>query len=103
MIARHALAPAGAGATVRDHVTALEQSALAASTNQRPHRGKERRPPSQAALAPASTLRAGSHQAGPAANDSGIDLATYAAAAVGRNTLLPPELAASPTKETNHQ
>ena len=75
VIARHALAPAGAGATVRDHghVTALEQSALAASTNQRPHRGKERRPPSQASLAHASTLRAGSHQAVPAANDSVID------------------------------
>ena len=88
--ARHAIAPAGAGAMVRDHghVTALEQAALAASTNQRPHRGKERRPPSQAAHAHAAALRAGSHRAEPAANDAVIDLATYAAAATGRKGLL---------------
>ena len=106
VIARHALAPAGAGATVRDHghVTALEHAALAASTSARPHRGKERRPPSEAALAHAATLRAGPHRAEPATNDAVIDLAAYAAAANGRNTLTPPVHPTLPdtTKETNH-
>jgi hypothetical protein len=53
VIARHARAPTGAGAMVRDHahVLALERSAMAASTTERPHRGKERRPPSPAAVA----------------------------------------------------
>ena len=108
VIARHVLAPAGAGATVRDHahVTALEQAALAASTSARPHRGKERRPPSQAALAHASTLRAGSHRTEPATTDTVVDLAAYAAAATGRNTLTAPASPTAPTdptKETNHQ
>lgn len=107
VIARHAFAPTGAGATVRDHghVAALEQAALAASTSARPHRGKERRPPSPAALAHAATLRAGSHRTEAATTDAVIDLAAYAAAAKGRNTLTPPVNPApeNTTKETNHQ
>ena len=104
VIARHTLAPAGAGATVRDHghVTALEQAALAASTGARPHRGKERRPPSPAALAHAATLRA---EPADATGAAVIDLSRYAAAAHGRNTLTPPSPATWPesSKETNHQ
>lgn len=85
VVARHALAPAGAGVMVRDqvHVTALEHAALAAFTTARPHRRKERIPisPEATALLPA-----------PAADIDPrgqvvIDLAAYAAAAAGRNTL----------------
>lgn len=104
VIARHALAPPGAGATIRDHghVTALEQAALAASTRERPHRGKERRPPSPAALAHAATLRAGTHPTRQPASEGVVDLAKYAAAANGRNTLTPTATTTTP-QETNHQ
>jgi len=94
VLARHKLAPAGAGVMVRDHghVLALESAAMAASTFAAPHRGKVRRPPSAAALAAAATLPArttataavSSHDAGGAAL---VDLAAYAAAAAGRNTM----------------
>ena len=90
VIARHALAPAGAGVMVRDHghVLALEQAAMTAASPAAPHRRKQRIPPGDAALAAAGALRAA---AGTAASpgDAVIDLARYAAAAHGRNTLAP--------------
>ena len=105
VIARHALAPTGAGAMVRDHghVLALEHAAMAASTTARPHRRKERRPPSLAARAAAATLRARTQPAGPHAGDPVVvDLARYAAAAAGRNTLSgqPPTPPSETIKET---
>jgi hypothetical protein len=87
VIARHRLAPAGAGVMVRDHghVLALEQAALAAATPARPHRRKQRIPPGPAARAAAQTLL------GTPADSAGpevvIDLTRYAAAAVRRTTL----------------
>ncbi len=92
ILARHLIAPPGAGATIRGHghVLALERSAMAASTSERPHRRKERRPPSPAALAHAAALRGQAQPASAGERDHVvIDLATYAAAAVGRNTLTP--------------
>ena len=107
VIARHALAPPGAGATIRHdvHVTALEQAALAASTTARPHRSKQRLPPSAAARAHAATLR--TRHAGhdeEQAEAGVVDLSVCAAAAAGRNTLTPPPaepVTPNPTKETN--
>jgi hypothetical protein len=104
VIARHALAPDGAGVMVRDHghVLALEQAAMAAASSAPPHRRKQRIPPGTAARAAADALRtpatcgtgatlAATEAAGvvgePAAGDVVIDLARYAAAAHGRNTL----------------
>lgn len=85
VVARHAVAPAGAGVMVRDdaHVAALEHAALAAFTTARPHRRKERIPisPEAAALLPAPAADVTTHR------DVVIDLAAYAAAAAGRNTL----------------
>jgi transposase len=85
VVARHALAPAGAGVMVRDdvHVAALEHAALAAFTTARPHRRKERIPisPEATALLPAPAADLDTHR------DVVIDLAAYAAAAAGRNTL----------------
>ncbi len=88
VVARHRLAPDGAGAMVRDHghVAALDAAAMAAAAAARgPHRRKERIPPGPAARAAADTLRgvAGQHP------DSApvIDLAAYERAAHGRNTL----------------
>lgn len=100
IIARHQLAPAGAGATVRDtgHVLALERAAMAAFTTAPPHRGKQRIPPGPAGRAAAAALRA-SHSApstpdaptgaptGEAGAEVVADLARYAAAAQERNTL----------------
>lgn len=111
VIARHRLAPPGAGATIRDegHVTALSQAALAAFSTEAPHRSKQRRPPSPAARAEADRLRASTS---PLEQDQPvvIDLARYAAAAAGRNTLTPhpshcPSLEDQPNtaKETNQQ
>ena len=53
VIARHQLAPDGAGVMVRDHghVIALEQLVLASHDTSRPHRRKRRIPPGPAALA----------------------------------------------------
>jgi hypothetical protein len=88
VIARHGMAPAGTGVMVRDHghVTALAHAAIAAFDSGAPHRRKQRIPPGPAALAAAAHLT-GSHTA----NDNGdgivIDLARYAQAAQGRNTL----------------
>jgi transposase len=107
IIARHQLAPAGAGATVRDtgHVLALEQAAMAAFTTAAPHRGKQRIPPGPAARAAAAALRANIPSSpAPSTPDTSagtstgstaseinasvvVDLARYAAAAQGRNTL----------------
>ncbi|HEY5179091.1 MAG TPA: IS21 family transposase, partial [Dermatophilaceae bacterium] len=108
ILARHLIAPTGAGATVRDHghVLALERSALSASTTERPHRRKERRPPSPAALAQAATLRAlGQPDSAGEQNHVVVDLAAYAAAAAGRNTLSPqpPTPPSETIKETKQQ
>ncbi|MGI8760758.1 MAG: IS21 family transposase [Jatrophihabitantaceae bacterium] len=87
VIARHRIAPTGAGVMVRDHghVTALEQAAMGAATLEAPHRGKQRRPLTSAARAAADALRGG----GLGLGEAGVvvDLARYAAAAAGRNTL----------------
>ena len=90
VIARHELAPDGAGVMVRDHghVIALEQLVLAGHDTSRPHRRKERIPPGPAALAAAEQLRALQHPTSDAVNDDVvIDLAKYDRAAIGRNTL----------------
>ena len=93
VIARHRLATTGAGAMIRDHghVIALERAAMAAATTAAPHRGKVRRPPSPAALDAAAALHAptGTETARPHQPGMVIDLAVYAAAAAGRNTLPP--------------
>ena len=84
VLARHRLAPDGAGALIRTegHVTALNTIAMAAATTPaRPHRRKERIPPGEAARAAAAALT------GTGADAVVIDLARYAAAAAGRNTL----------------
>ena len=94
VIARHQLAPDGAGVMVRDHghVIALEHLVLAGHDTNRPHRKKERIPPGPAALAAAEQLRARQHPDPVTAvsddhADVVIDLATYDRAANGRNTL----------------
>lgn len=90
VIARHRLAPDGAGVIVADHghVAALNTAALGAATaGGRPHRRKERIPPGPAALAEAARLR-GHSAPGPAgAEATVVDLARYAQAANERNTL----------------
>ncbi|PKW17328.1 IS21 family transposase [Saccharopolyspora spinosa] len=92
VIARHTLAPEGAGAMVRDHghVLALEHAAITAATSARPHRSKQRIPPGPAARAAADTLRtrtSGSPTTpGAAGAEVVIDLARYAAAAAARTT-----------------
>lgn len=107
VIARHRIAPAGAGATIRDdsHVTALSEAALAAFTTDPPHRTKVRRPPSPAARAEADRLRrdlTGTPSTGGEA-DVVIDLARYAAAAAGRNTLTPPTPTPEPSREDQQE
>lgn len=90
VIARHELAPDGAGVMVRDHghVIALEQLVLADHDTSRPHRRKERIPPGPAARAAAEVLRTAQQPAEHAVNDDVvIDLAKYDRAAQGRNTL----------------
>lgn len=93
VLARHRLATPGAGAVIRDdgHVSALNQAAMtAAGSDRRSHRRKERIPPGPGARAAAERLRDG-----PPPNDTDhtgaehavIDLARWAAAAHGRNTL----------------
>lgn len=87
VVARHATAPDGVGALVRTdtHVAALETVVLGAFTTARPHRRKERIPISAeaAALLPARPT----DPADVARRDVVIDLATWARAAEGRNTL----------------
>lgn len=92
VIARHELAPDGAGVMVRDHghVIALEQLVLSGHDTSRPHRRKERIPPGPAALAAAEQLRARTKPddvATATSADVVIDLAKYDRAANGRNTL----------------
>ncbi|MGC2373141.1 MAG: hypothetical protein WA484_04620, partial [Solirubrobacteraceae bacterium] len=70
--------PSGAGQLIRsaEHAAGLEQAVLSAFTTRRPCRGKQNRPPGEAALAAAAILR-GEHGAG---QDDGvvIDLERYA-------------------------
>jgi transposase len=97
IVARHTLAHPGAGATIRDHghVVALERAAMAAFTTAAPHRSKQRIPPGPAARAAAATLRASTTNAAASTDAAAagvvdgvvVDLARYAAAAHGRNTL----------------
>ncbi len=93
VIARHALAPDGAGVMVRDHghVLALEQAAMSAASSAKPHRRKQRIPPGTAALAAAEALRANvtdsTVDTPSVTGDVVIDLARYVAAAHERNTL----------------
>ncbi len=100
IVARHRRVADGTGASARDtsHVIALDHAAMAAATTAAPHRRKQRIPPSPAALAAAAHLPS-PHQK-PLQNnaarvvDTGgvvIDLARYAHAAAGRNTLTQPE------------
>ena len=58
VVARHRLAPAGAGALRRqaDHRVALEQVVLASLTTARPCRRKANRPPGEGALQAAAVL-----------------------------------------------
>jgi transposase len=85
VIARHVARGDGLGATVAEHghVTALNAAALAAFSDAAPHRSKQRIAPGPAALAAAVELR-GDPDPGEA---TVIDLARYAQAANGRNTL----------------
>lgn len=84
VVARHQLAADGTGAVVADHghVTALNTAALTAFSDASPHRSKQRIPPGSAALAAAAVLRGD-----PEPGATVIDLARYAQAANGRNTL----------------
>jgi hypothetical protein len=83
-VARHTALADGLGATVAEpgHVIALEAAALAAFSDAPPHRTKQRIPPGAAALAAAALLRGD-----PEPGATVIDLARYAQAAHGRNTL----------------
>jgi transposase len=73
-VARHRLAPAGAGALRRhdEHRVALEQVVLQSLTSARPCRRKANRPPGQAALEAAAAL------AGEQAADVVVSLEAYA-------------------------
>ena len=105
VVARHAIAPDGAGLLVRDHghVLALEQAAMAAATPAAPHRRKQRIPPGPAARAAAEALRTGTDPAtGTDAKEVVVDLARYAAAATGRNTLTPPPCTPTSTPATGN-
>ena len=85
VIARHHRAPDGAGVTVRDHVhvTALDLAAMAAASSAPAHRRKQRIPPGVAAQAAAAVLTGTTSSAA----STVTDLAAYARAAQGRNTL----------------
>lgn len=89
VIARHELAPDGAGVMVRDHghVIALEATVLAGHDTTAPHRRKERIPPGPEARAAAETLRARQQPTSQVDPGVVIDLSKYAHAAQGRNTL----------------
>jgi transposase len=88
VIARHRVAPDGAGVIVADHghVAALNTTALAAvaGSGGRPHRRKERIPPGPDARAQAARIRGDTT---PTADGTVVDLARYAQAAHERNTL----------------
>jgi transposase len=87
VVARHVLAPQGAGVSVRDHghVTALDLAAMAASTSAPPHRRKQRIPPGPAARAAAAAITGTATKN--CADGTVVDLSAYAKAANGRNTL----------------
>ena len=87
VVARHVLAPDGAGVMVRDHghIAALDLAAMAASTSAPPHRRKQRIAPGAAALAAAAVLGGTTHKN--CADGTIVDLSAYAKAAKGRNTL----------------
>ena len=87
VVARHVLAPGGAGVMVRDHghVAALDLAAMAAATSAPPHRRKQRIPPGPAARAAAGLLSGTTHK--DCADGCVVDLSAYAKAANGRNTL----------------
>jgi transposase len=72
-IAQHALAPRGAGRTIRlpEHTKALENVVLGAFTSDRPCKTKVNRPPSDAALALAAEIT------GAGGRDPVIDLSAY--------------------------
>jgi hypothetical protein len=78
-LARHPLAPAGAGALRRlpEHRAALEEAVLGAFTTARPCRRKANRPPGEAALLAARAL------AGEGGREVVVDLERYAAYAGG--------------------
>ncbi|MFD4835242.1 IS21 family transposase [Streptomyces uncialis] len=82
VVARHELAPRGAGRKVRDsgHVIALERAVLAQVSDRAPCKTKTRRPLSPAALAEAERLRGPAPGAG-SAERVVINLDTYAAVA----------------------
>jgi transposase len=82
VVARHELAPRGAGRKVRDagHVIALERAVLAQVSDRAPCKTKTRRPLSPAALAEAERLRGRTTAAG-SAERVVINLDTYAAVA----------------------
>lgn len=86
VIARPRLATEGAGVMVRDHahVTALDHAAMRAFSDAPPHRRKQRIPPGPAALAAAAQLTGVINSGG---DGTVVDLARYAKAAKGRNTL----------------
>ena len=88
VVARHVLAPAGAGVMVRDHghVVALDLAAMAAATSAPAHRRKQRIPPGPAALAAAAVIT-GNTSNKDCADGTVVDLSAYAKAANGRNTL----------------
>ena len=88
VVARHVLAPAGAGVMVRDHghVTALDLAAMAAATSAPAHRRKQRIPPGPAARAAAAAITGTSTNKN-CADGTVVDLSAYAKAANGRNTL----------------
>lgn len=80
LLARHRRAPDGAGAVVRadEHVAALTRAVLEGFTDRAPCRRKERRPPSEAALAEAARIRRA--RAGLGEGSDLVDFAAYAAA-----------------------
>jgi len=88
VVARHVLAPAGAGVMVRDHghVAALDLAAMAAATSAPAHRRKQRIPPGPAARAAAAAIT-GNNTNKNCADGTVVDLSAYAKAANGRNTL----------------
>jgi len=87
VVARHQLAPQGAGVTVRDHVhvTALDRAAMAAFNDAPPHRRKQRIPPGPAARAAAAAITGTSSK--DCADGTVVELSAYVKAANGRNTL----------------
>jgi len=84
VLARHQVAEAGLGVTIRDsgHVTALETIALASAPPGRPHRKKERIPPGADARRAAAELACT-----PTPTTTVISLAAYDQAAKNRKTL----------------